>query len=375
MSTWAITCDRWRLGPGPTEGAMLSGGDELRGKEPRGDLQGDRPAQLELPVPGQRGPHEPLRVRAPRLGGDPRPADRPRRDLGTGAFRIICSRDQEGEGIEEAEALGIPIEVAVPSGPPEKHPRRSSSRAAARRRRCSRASGWSAPSSVKIATITRRSWSLRSGSCSDPRARPAAARAPRSESPSSQAAERLLKLVRPRRRSGRPRARRGRRDRRRRSRGGRCAAVSSASLVLAPAEQDPAQPDRGPSVPRIELERLAQRLLVAGLRQPVRLRGDDLVEERLDPRGRHGADELGDDLAVLERLDGGDAGDLELLRDVRDCGRCRPWRARFRRSACGHGLLEGGAQSAARPAPLGPEVDDHRHLLGALDDLGLELLL
>ena len=42
-------------------------------------------------------------------------------DLGTGSFRIICSRDQEGEGIEEAEALGIPIEVAVP-GPMEKPP-------------------------------------------------------------------------------------------------------------------------------------------------------------------------------------------------------------------------------------------------------------
>jgi hypothetical protein len=42
-------------------------------------------------------------------------------NLGTGAFRIICSRDQEGEGIEEAEALGIPIEVAVP-GTPEKPP-------------------------------------------------------------------------------------------------------------------------------------------------------------------------------------------------------------------------------------------------------------
>ena len=42
-------------------------------------------------------------------------------ELGTGSFRIICSRDQEGEGIEEAEALGIPIEVAVP-GPTEKPP-------------------------------------------------------------------------------------------------------------------------------------------------------------------------------------------------------------------------------------------------------------
>src|SRR5215203_4006037 len=41
----------------------------------------------------------------------------PDANLGTGSFRIICSRDQEGEGIEEAEALGIPIEVAVPSDP------------------------------------------------------------------------------------------------------------------------------------------------------------------------------------------------------------------------------------------------------------------
>lgn len=41
-------------------------------------------------------------------------------ELGTGRFRIICSRDIEGEGIEEAEALGIPLEVAVPGGAPEK---------------------------------------------------------------------------------------------------------------------------------------------------------------------------------------------------------------------------------------------------------------
>jgi hypothetical protein len=43
-------------------------------------------------------------------------------EIGTGRFRIICSRDVEGEGIEEAEALGIPIEVAVPSGAPVKPP-------------------------------------------------------------------------------------------------------------------------------------------------------------------------------------------------------------------------------------------------------------
>jgi len=40
-------------------------------------------------------------------------------ELGTGSFRIICARDTEGEGIEEAEMLGIPVEVAVPGGRPE----------------------------------------------------------------------------------------------------------------------------------------------------------------------------------------------------------------------------------------------------------------
>ena len=43
----------------------------------------------------------------------------PDAEIGTGRFKIICSRDLEGEGIEEAEALGIPVEVAVPSGRPE----------------------------------------------------------------------------------------------------------------------------------------------------------------------------------------------------------------------------------------------------------------
>jgi hypothetical protein len=34
-------------------------------------------------------------------------------NLGTGRFRIVCSRDGEGEGIEETEAIGTPIEVGV----------------------------------------------------------------------------------------------------------------------------------------------------------------------------------------------------------------------------------------------------------------------
>ncbi|MDP9189963.1 MAG: hypothetical protein M3O25_12025 [Actinomycetota bacterium] len=46
-------------------------------------------------------------------------------EIGTGRFKIVCSRDIDGEGIEEAEALGIPIEVAVPS---EREPTPSGSR-------------------------------------------------------------------------------------------------------------------------------------------------------------------------------------------------------------------------------------------------------
>jgi len=48
-------------------------------------------------------------------------------EIGTGRFRIVCSRDIEGEGIEEAEALGIPLEVAVP-GDRQAAPSRSDGR-------------------------------------------------------------------------------------------------------------------------------------------------------------------------------------------------------------------------------------------------------
>jgi hypothetical protein len=33
--------------------------------------------------------------------------------LSTGRFRIVCSRDGEGEEIEEVEAIGAPVEVGV----------------------------------------------------------------------------------------------------------------------------------------------------------------------------------------------------------------------------------------------------------------------
>ncbi len=46
----------------------------------------------------------------------------PDADLGTGAFRIICARDLETDGAIEAEALGIPLEVAIPAGAPPTEP-------------------------------------------------------------------------------------------------------------------------------------------------------------------------------------------------------------------------------------------------------------
>jgi hypothetical protein len=35
-------------------------------------------------------------------------------DLGTGRFRIVCSRDSEGGELSEVEAVGTPIEVGAP---------------------------------------------------------------------------------------------------------------------------------------------------------------------------------------------------------------------------------------------------------------------
>jgi hypothetical protein len=34
--------------------------------------------------------------------------------LGTGRFRIVCSRDSQGGDVEEIEAVGMPVEVGGP---------------------------------------------------------------------------------------------------------------------------------------------------------------------------------------------------------------------------------------------------------------------
>jgi hypothetical protein len=37
--------------------------------------------------------------------------------IGTGRFRIVCSREGEGAELEEVEAVGEPVEVPAPSAP------------------------------------------------------------------------------------------------------------------------------------------------------------------------------------------------------------------------------------------------------------------
>ena len=40
-------------------------------------------------------------------------------ELGTGRFRIVCSRDLDGGGLEEVEAVGQELETVAPLAPSE----------------------------------------------------------------------------------------------------------------------------------------------------------------------------------------------------------------------------------------------------------------
>ena len=111
------------------------------------------------------------------------------------------------------------------------------------------------------------------------------------------------------------------------------------------------------------------------LDQPIRARGPgQAVEERGHGRGRLGADELGHDVPVAEGLHGRDpahaepGGEAGVGVDV-DLGQLDPALARC------HRLLQQGSEHVAGAAPLGPEVDDDRHLARALDDVLLEARL
>ena len=86
------------------------------------------------------------------------------------------------------------------------------------------------------------------------------------------------------------------------------------------------------------------------------------------------ADELVDDAAVLERLDGRDALDAEGLRDARVGVRVELGQHDL--AARGPGPpARARREQPARAAPRGPEVDDDRDALRALDHLGLERVL
>ncbi len=42
--------------------------------------------------------------------------------ISTGRFRIVCSREDEGAGLEETEAIGAPLEVGVGAEPDVRPP-------------------------------------------------------------------------------------------------------------------------------------------------------------------------------------------------------------------------------------------------------------
>ena len=95
------------------------------------------------------------------------------------------------------------------------------------------------------------------------------------------------------------------------------------------------------------------------------------VEELLDFRRRHGADELVDDLAVAEGLDRRDplhaVASAERLVGVDvDLGQQHP------AAAAGLRRFQRRAQGFAGAAPLGPEVDHHRGLPRELDHVAIE---
>ena len=247
--------------------------------------------------------------------------------------------------------------------------------AAARRRRCSAASGCSGPSSVKIATMTRRRRSRRSGSSS-----PAIA-----AWRSSSASPGLALVPGGERRSAAPPSRRR----------FRTPHASSSSRARSPPASEVGLRVVGQERPRPRRRRRARSGAARGRRPQRRGAGPASSAARSDASsppatswsasdgrrvsrncsiraGGSGARELARDLGVAKGLDGRDALDAERLGEHRvrvhvDLGELDL------AAASAHRGLERGPKLAARAAPFGPEVDDHGDLARALDHPGLEL--
>src|SRR5436190_4959291 len=141
---------------------------------------------------------------------------------------------------------------------------------------------------------------------------------------------------------------------------------------IAPLDEQPPELPCRAGVAGIELERPSERALVVGRRELVGLGGDDPVQELLDSRRWDCAGELGDHLPVAEGLDRRDALNPEAHREA-GVGVRVDLRQLDLAGALLHRGLERWTEDAARPAPRGPEVDDHGHLARALDDPGLEI--
>jgi hypothetical protein len=123
MSTWAITCVPTTLRPGPDAVRYLDcavSSSHAKNLEAISRAIDQHNSNCPFPAAEVRmNPFEIDRLGWEQIRGLPLVPDP---EMGTGRFKIVCSRDVEGEGIEEAEALGIPLEVAVPSGDPTPKP-------------------------------------------------------------------------------------------------------------------------------------------------------------------------------------------------------------------------------------------------------------
>ena len=145
-------------------------------------------------------------------------------------------------------------------------------------------------------------------------------------------------------------------------------------FVLPAAVQNPGELDRSFGVPGLELQGRAERSLIALASQQFCFRWEEGVEKALHRVCRLSADELGDDSPFVESLDRGNA--------------LNPVRPRNRRVGVDIELhevqsvftlrslaLQDGAELTARAAPFGPEVDDNRDSVRALENRRIEIAL